>query len=275
MGDEERNLSLIYPGLDLLVAYQNSSLLHKPQQEHDTTATSPLNKPHLTVSTVTTHTQNPRVNRSFPLLHVCVFVQVSKSPFHYRPQTLIGSRLPHAQLFIPLKRERTQHKDSRSHSIGRVSTVDLPSLWDPPQAYGLVAFDDIWCVRHRERRGNRRFSPLTDRFICVCRSVALRQLVPAGSAAPLVSSVVWGTEWPSDAGASPPWQLQADHTTVWSNRPLVDYWEGKGVSKGQQQEVLRVYSSPLARGTRRAFGTHTYLPRVRTHCLPFCLPACL
>ncbi|CEL99696.1 unnamed protein product [Vitrella brassicaformis CCMP3155] len=192
--DEERNLSLIYPGLDLLVTYQNSSLLHKPQQE-DTSTTSPLNKPHLTVS---------------------------KSPFHYRPQTLIGSRLPHAQLFIPLKRERTQHKDSKSHSIGRVSTVDLPSLWDPPHAYGLVAFDDMW-------------------------SVALRQLVPTGSSAPLVSSVVWGTDWPSDAGASPPWQLQADHTTIWSNRPLVDYWEGRGVGKGQQQEVLRVYSSPLAR----------------------------
>ncbi|KEP63662.1 UNVERIFIED_CONTAM: FAD binding domain-containing protein [Hammondia hammondi] len=108
--DENRNLSLHYPGADLAYAYTASQLYRHSDAGHS---------------------------------HSGPAVMVSESPLAYRPTSWRGCRVPHAWLYAAspggVYSERGSD-DQTERTVFRLSTVDIPLLHDPPCAYSFLLF---------------------------------------------------------------------------------------------------------------------------------------
>ncbi|KFG63828.1 FAD binding domain-containing protein [Toxoplasma gondii RUB] len=108
--DENRNLSLHYPGADLAYAYTASQLY-----------------------------RHSDAGRS----HSGPAVMVSESPLAYRPTSWRGCRVPHAWLYAASPGGVYSERGSDGQTerkVFRLSTVDIPLLHDPPCAYSFLLF---------------------------------------------------------------------------------------------------------------------------------------
>ncbi|PFH38561.1 hypothetical protein BESB_009030 [Besnoitia besnoiti] len=111
--DENRNLSLRYPGADLAYAYTSSQVYRRPTSEG----------------------QEAEASRPY--------VMVSQSPLRYLPSSWRGCRMPHVWVYASSPaspRTPVNEAPVPQESVFRLSTVEIPLLHDPPCAYCFLVF---------------------------------------------------------------------------------------------------------------------------------------